>query len=159
MEKKAEKIRMESRRIRKKKPAKGLLYAAVILCGLLIGMFLTIYVYANYVLIDVIHIPMDFKISDKVGFNAGTDALHFGKTLPGGASMRKIDLTNNADFDVNIRIRNTGNFSNWIEMSKKKLQLKSGERVTVYYNVAVPEQAPLGTYNGTSTIIITRKLI
>ncbi|MEM4268076.1 MAG: hypothetical protein QXK37_04585 [Candidatus Woesearchaeota archaeon] len=142
----------------KRKRKKKLSITLLIIGFIVVSVLSTVWFYYGFVLLEVKRIPMDFKVGRSVGINADTDVLHFGKTLPGGGSMRKILVTNPRNFDVEIKIVNTGNFSQWINISERRFSLGPGCNKTIYYDLTVPENALEGVYNGTSHIYIKRKL-
>jgi hypothetical protein len=159
-----------ARKAKRKKQKRSIgLVVFLIVAIILISVFSTVWIYYSFVIVKVQSIPMDFKVVPRtVGINGDRDALHFGKTLPGGYSTRKILITNNEEFPVKVDIINEGNVSYWLNLSNNGFILQTGQNETVYYTIDVPYQVqnatgewivPYGNYSGVSTIYIKRKFI
>lgn len=56
-------------------------------------------------------------------------------------------------------VENTGNVSTWILAVPNTMFLGAFENATIDYEFIAPENAPHGTYNGTSRIVIKRRII
>lgn len=56
-------------------------YLAVVL-AILTGLTGVVF-YERLIVMRIAEIPIDVKVSDRIGFNADTDALHFGTVYPG----------------------------------------------------------------------------
>jgi hypothetical protein len=114
--------------------------------------------YFGFVVMKVSEFPMDAKVSDRIGFNAGTDALHFGTVYPGGESRRQIRVTNRNPFAVLVTVRNSGNISGWVVVDTPQY-LSAYENRTLDYTLIVPADAGLGNYSGGSRIVVKRKIL
>jgi hypothetical protein len=125
---------------------------------IIFGVGLGAWIYTGYVIVDVMEIPMDIKVMNKVGLNADVDALHFGKNFQGGTGTRRITIRNTINDDIRVSISNEGNFSSWISLSDNHFTLGPGENLTVFYSVDVPVDAQFGEYSGVSKVVLRRKL-
>src|SRR5574341_755493 len=67
---------------------------------------ITLILYTNTKIIETIYIDYDFKVKEPkhLGFNAGTDALHFGIIAPGTAGLRDLELTTEEKAKVIIKV-------------------------------------------------------
>ncbi|MFH1285999.1 MAG: hypothetical protein ABIH99_05455 [Candidatus Micrarchaeota archaeon] len=94
------------------------------------------------------------EVSSVVGFNIGTDALYFGRTLPGGSSTRKIAVQNPLNTSVYVRLTSDGELANWITFSENEFELQANALRNVSITATAPQNAELGNYSGTVTIYI-----
>jgi len=125
---------------------------------IIIGIFLALSLYYGFLVVKIDELPMDFTVGDKVGFNADTDALHFGTNHPGGTSTRQIRVSNDNDFPVKVMISNTGNLSNWVTVRDYSFNLNPFSSTKVNYSVSIPVDAKLSKYTGISKIVIKRAI-
>lgn len=86
------------------------------------------------------------------GFNADTDALHFGKVSKGGKSTRQVTIE--PIRDGRLRITVDGVVAPWIAVDKNDLQLSKGEPVTLSFVAQIPLDAELGEYSGEAVFSI-----
>jgi hypothetical protein len=131
----------------------------LILATILLAIATTVSVYYSFILIKVQEIPMDAKVSRRIAFNTNTDALHFGSVYQGGESNRHITIQNKNSFPVRVQIINEGNLSPLVTVKMNDLLLDASSNITVRYVMAPTQSTALGIYNGTSRIVIKRKII
>jgi hypothetical protein len=134
------------------------LFMVMVLIAIM-GSMATIGGYYLFVLIQVKTIPMDVTIADKVGFNAGTDALHFGTVYAGGESYRSVFVMNNNSFPVTVMVINSGSLSHFVDVDSDRFALAPYTNASIGYTCALPADAKQGLYNGTSKIIVRRVLL
>jgi hypothetical protein len=131
----------------------------VLVLVFILGSMLTLCVYYMFIVIQVRTIPMDVTIADRIGFNTNTDALHFGTVYAGGESQRTIAVTNNNSFPVTVSIINEGSLSDFVDVNVARFVVDPTTNTSVVYTCAPPMAAEAGSYNGTSKIVVTRKLL
>jgi len=123
---------------------------------ILIGIFGTLSVYFGFIVISVEELNMDLNVENRVGFNTGTDAIHFGTIYPGGESKRSVNIANNNKFPIVVYITNGGELAKWVE-SENIIELKPGENISIDYVVTPPPFIEERMYYGTSKITMNRK--
>jgi len=123
---------------------------------ILIGIFGTLSVYFGFIVVSVEELNMDLNVENRVGFNAGTDDIHFGTIYPGGESKRTINIANNNKFPIVVYITNEGELAEWVE-SKSSIELNPGENTSIAYIATVPPFIEERMYYGTSKITMNRK--
>ena len=121
----------------------------------MILIFSGLFYYNKYVLIDIKTLNMSFEIADKIGFNVGSDALYFGKTMPGGSSKRNVNLENNFDFPVLVSIKTYGSITGMVTVSDNDFILRPGEKKGIIYYVN-GGSSPEGNYTGTTRVVFKR---
>ena len=125
---------------------------------ILIIIFLCIFLYSN--IIDYIstyekrEIYAQVIVSDNFGVAINGTSLIFGMTLPGGSSRKDIQLENNYNHNVKFKIYMEGNISDFLIVSENNFILKPHENKTLTFNVNIPKNAPMGTYDGKVFFVI-----
>jgi hypothetical protein len=125
----------------------------------IISIFGTLSFYYGFYLIKIDKINMDVTVGEKIGFNADTDALHFGTLYSGAESTRSLFIKNSNKFPIIVTIKNMGEFSNWIELENNNIFLNKNQNTSILYRIKTPHNTNHGEYKGTSIIYIKRKLI
>ena len=133
-----------------------------ILAAVLVAVFLFfglgLFAYNFYVLEDVQHLDMYLKVADTTGINADTDALYFGRVLPGTRSTRMINLTNYNYYPVTVNIKISGDLKDTVYVSENNFVLQPQQRNTITYYADTHENMSYGNYTGTTTIVIKRQI-
>jgi len=124
----------------------------------IICIFSVLSLYYGVYLVEVEDFPMDFHVGTRIGMNADTDALHFGTTLKGSKSSRKLFVHNNNDFPVVFAIYVDGNFSDWVELNQNMFELAPATNTSVSFVVTAPEDADYGRYEGIATVKVRRSI-
>lgn len=91
-----------------------------------------------------------------IGFNAATDKLYFGSTVPGGGGQRFAVLSSEVPARVVLQIE--GPIAAWISLSRDEIWLEPGNRERVTFTLTVPESAKEGEYKGNLTAAYYRTL-
>jgi len=131
---------------------------AALILVIIIGSFVAIGFYYGYLVVEVHKIQMDIRVSNKVGFNTATDALHFGTVYPGGDSTRRLTVTNNNNFPIIMSIRNRGNISGWVYVDSQNSVIDAHTNKTIIYTVSPGTGAEQGIYKGSSLLTMKRVL-
>jgi hypothetical protein len=121
-----------------------------------IGIFTTIALYFGTFVLKVTDIEMDARVSNRIGFNTATDALHFGTVYPGGESNRQVSIANRNLYPVRVTVSNKGNISGYV-LVETDFILPPLENRTIMYRFIAPEYH--GNYTGASRIVVRRKLL
>ena len=128
----------------------------IILMGAIIafiGIAITSMLYVNYKVVSVEEINFDLEIGNEIGFNIDTDAIHFGRVLPGGNSIKQINLTNNKEFDVLIVIQKKSEINDWIIIGENKFVLVPRENKEVNISIKIPLDTEYDLYEGKIKVI------
>lgn len=112
--------------------------------------------YQFYLIEDIKELDMDVIVSDHIGFDVGTDALHFGMTMPGATSSRKVTLSHGSEKALKVFIRFSGDLKNWVT-SDNDFIIEPGEKREIEFTLHTPSTNP-GEYKG-KAIITFRKVI
>ncbi len=116
---------------------------------------ITLYTYSSLAIYKSYAIPMDVKVSDKIGFNLDKDALHFGTVTSPGTVNRAIDINNSLDRDVMIVIQSSGKLAEWVTHNTS-FELSPGEQREVNFRLDVPSNVSHGNYTGNVKIFFKR---
>ena len=136
---------------------KPLKIALLILSCALAGIFGSLWFYYGYVIIEVQTIPMDATVGSKIGFNADTDALHFGTVYPGGEIRRSLILRNRNPFEVQVLVTNHGPIAPYISLKDTDFMLGPLEETTIGYTLQAPQDT-IGM-EGYTKVLIKRDVI
>jgi len=125
--------------------------------------FLIILLYTN--IIDYIstyekrEVYAQIIVSNNFGIAINGTSLIFGMTVPGGSARKSIELDNNYKHDVKFKIYSKGNISDFLIISENNFILKPNEHKTLIFNIKVPRNATLGTYDGKVVFLIKNPVI
>ncbi len=144
------------RRTDKKGPAKITLWILVATAVACITAFGLIFYYSYVYSLESIKIPMDMKVSDKVGFNLDADAIHFGTTQAGSVSERGLTISHKYDFPVRVSIRTYGNLSEFVAVTDNEFLVQPGETREVKFLADVPFGVEKGSYEGQVVVVFYR---
>jgi len=95
-------------------------------------------------------------VGDMYGFDLNSSALTFGMLVPGGTSSRGINLVNKYNREIKVDIYSEGDITKFIQVSENNFILKENEAKSVSFTATAPLDAPLGTYEGVISIIISK---
>ena len=90
-----------------------------------------------------------------IGLDADRDNLNFGKSYPGGGGYRYFDINTTEEGRVHIVV--TGDMENFLTLSDNNFAINTNTGKRVYVILAVPEDTPLGTYNGTIQVFVLKR--
>jgi len=129
----------------------------ILLSFFLIASTLTLVIYSTtHPRLDIQKRKIDVRVEDKVGFDVGTDAFHYGIIGPGNSGFRQFEVTNKKDFDMLVRITFEGEIASWMSVSEKEFLLKPGERNGLTLTMIIPEDAVYGNYTGELVSVFLR---
>jgi hypothetical protein len=133
--------------------------AVLLLVAFMIIFFGGLYLYNIYSIKEVKVLKMHLEINNsKLGFNAGTDALYFGKTYAGSTVKRIINITNEYDFPISVSIKVTGNISEFITISQNDFIVQPGEMKVITYYATTNIDTLEGSYEGETRALFTRAM-
>jgi hypothetical protein len=120
-----------------------------------LAMFLVYLFYGNNIL-SVNELNATIGVDDYIGFNLDKDKLHFGTSMPGGTSMRELNLTSPANGFIYVTI--DPEFKNWAYVSMQNAHIDAGVPTLFNVKLFVPESAKVGNYTfGMKVFILKRK--
>ena len=103
-----------------------LLIAFFIISG--ITLFFATYVINKPLQVTTVYTDVILVEGNLLGFDINNTALRFGHVPIGGIGKKTINLTNNYDYPVRLKIYATGNISPFIKMDKYGYVLMPGEK-------------------------------
>lgn len=126
---------------------------------MVLSISLTFLAYSLLLVKDVLVLDMHLEIGDRLGFNLDTDALYFGKVIPGTSSVTKFaNVSNTEDYPVVVNIKMCGELGEWVIISEDKFVLKGGEVKELSLSALPPEGTPFGNYTGKLKAVARRKI-
>jgi len=103
---------------------------------------------------EIRKIPMDIEVGDSAGFTLDSDSLHFGRTVPGGAVSRTMNIFHEYGYPLLVEIEAGGQLSDWLKVSDNNFILESGEKKKLEFAINIPRDAEFGAYTGSVSIIL-----
>ncbi len=99
--------------------------------------------------VDVKEFDVIFIVDSSItaGFDIGTDALRFGSLSPGNSAKRNVDITNNYDFPLKIKVLISENIVDLIR-ADSDITVESGKNITIPVTLAIPKNFSDGNYTG-----------
>jgi len=91
--------------------------------------------------------PMEIHVvtePNEIGVDAGPK-LNFGWISPGSSAVRYIDIGNDKQ-NARVKLSATGDFADWISVSKNNFLIRTGEQEEIALTAAVPAGAAAGNY-------------
>ena len=128
-----------------------LLIALILLTGLI-----TTFVYVKSSVVAVQTVPMDVTVDSSFAFNLDTDAIHFGRIIPGHGGQRGFVLNNTKDIDLVAEVRSTGSISDWVTVSSNYIEVPASDFRRVNLSIEVPGDTAFGKYDGELIVIFRR---
>jgi hypothetical protein len=106
----------------------------------------------------IVHVesfPLDVRVTEgkHMGFNVDPDGFHFGRVPRGAMGNREISIA--AQDDVRVHISPRGKISSWLSYPDNIL-IAQGNTRNITLTIIIPEDAEIGTYNGTVTFILKK---
>lgn len=116
--------------------------------------------YNIYIIDEVILVPNQVKIDDKMGLNVDTDKLYFGKLIPGNTGQRDIFLNNTKEYSLQVSVLKEGETAEWISLSKNNFIVLPGARTNVTVYASPPKNPPPAkrAYEGHLKVVMKRVL-
>ena len=131
-----------------------LLIAVVIIC---VGV--VYWAHSSFYTFETKTVAMDIEVGKTVGITLDTDALHFGRALPGGSSTRKSLFTNTHNTRMKVIIEGKGQLGDWLTVSENGFILYPGEAKEVSFTISVPLGTEHGNYTGYVEMIYQKALL
>ena len=122
----------------------------LIIAVLIIGAYFIIN--AFYITEQIIRIPVDIRVSDAVGFNLDTDALHFGAMPEGSCATRFFNVSNNRDYQIRILLKKQGNTSAYVSLDRYDFKIPPKSATSVKAKACIPIGATKGNYTGSIAV-------
>ena len=122
----------------------------------LITIAITTIFYNQYKIVKTQTINVDFEIGEDIGFNIDTDALHFGRIPTGSSSTRKLNMTNNYNFDIKVNFKPSEELDGVVIARENNKILSPGEIHLFWIDAKAPQNPEKQYYNGTLKITFLR---
>lgn len=116
----------------------------------------TLVYYFNKDVVQTLNVPMDVKVADNYAFNLDSDAVHFGKVVPGNDGIRGFNLTSTFTFPISAELRFSGPLSKWVSATENNIILPPSTTHAINLTVSIPEGTPFGHYFGTMHVVFRR---
>jgi hypothetical protein len=131
-------------------------YLALAILVIIIGAFGTMAYYYGFVVVEEYTLAVDIEVIDnqKVEFNLDTDALHYGGVHQGSTQTRFVNITNNYDHDVTVRLQPDGELKLLLSMDYPQFTLAPDDQRQVAITLITPDK--LGEYTGTVHVTLTK---
>ena len=136
----------------------------IIILGSIALLFLVIFFSLVLIPNRTIKYDMDINVStDKIiGFNVGTDAVHFGKVPSEKATGRSADAireltVNSGDSDVKVTIKTSGDMGSWVTIEPNEFYLNKNQSKVVELTARVPYYVEPGFYTGKVIVTLVEK--
>lgn len=129
----------------------ALLFIVSLLC-----VFVTIILYHIIVIERIYYQDIHVKVAGNIGLNADTDAIWFGKLMPGSSGERGVFLTNNATYPLKVTIIVKGKVTDWITISHNNFVLEPSSVQKVIFEAKAPMDASYGNYTGRAKFIFKK---
>lgn len=97
--------------------------------------------------IQTINHNMTIEVGSKPKFYLSPE-LNFGTTIPGGSSLKQMNITNPYNQKVHLIIKSEGNITDFI-ISNYTAKIKPGETTEIDITAKIPVNTTLGNYSGT----------
>lgn len=141
------------------KPSKYKIITIILLLAFvfIIGIFLTITVYNQYIVLRYQEIDLFVKVQNSTtgAFNISTDALNFAKTYPGGSSVKRIYM--NSLKRAMVHIEADGEIARFISVSDNNFLIAPNEYRQIEVYLSVPPETVEGNYSGKLKIYFYRR--
>lgn len=125
-----------------------------LVCIVIILVTILLVYYFNYVIIDIKYIDFDYKVRGPhyLGFNADTDALHFGIINQGGGGIRDLELTSPERARVLIKVIGADNIS----PNMNDFIIEPNQTTSIQFLAKVAPDTPLGNYSGKIRLVFRK---
>lgn len=98
---------------------------------------------------------VSFMVDSIWGFDLTPGKLSFGSIPSGLSGVRKVSITNNFDFPIDVNVLASSKISDYLFTDKIE-NLQPGENSSITLKVIVPIEAQYGNYTGFVKFIFTR---
>jgi hypothetical protein len=108
--------------------------------------FVSIFVYNNFLIKEVRLVPADFNVTVHSGLVGDVDALHFGSIQANGESYRDMHIEAEEDAFVVIKVR--GEIKEFLSADQPHFFIKGGSKQTIQFRLDVPRGTSFGARTG-----------
>jgi len=120
-------------------------YFALFLC-------LFVIIYSVYLIIsaplETKNLEVKFIVGQNAGFDLNKSLLTFGRIPPGGSAVREINIENNYNFPVEIRVYASKNIAEYINIEQEYLKINASGKNKIPVTVNLPADMSFGEYSG-----------
>jgi len=122
-------------------------------------LILSLYSWSSYYrsIYQIQKFAMDVYIKNELGFDVGSDAIHFGYVPPGGKAMKNVNITVD-DVRTLVTIESEGNISGFMRLSDNDFILEPYETRKVEVSAVIPKSTQLNKYYNGTLMVILRKI-
>ena len=100
-------------------------------------------------------LDVKFIIGSNYGLDLNKTALTFGKIVQGGSVTRAVEIKNDYNFPVKVRVFLSDNIAPFVSADSGFI-LNSGKNISLLFNAYVPSNASYGEYEGKVRISLYR---
>ena len=125
------------------------------------GIAVALVLFAILIVIIVKRLPLEvrtmdvrFNVDGTLGADLNGSALTFGNIFPGSIATRKIEVSNNRDFPVEVLFFASEEVAPYLVIENATLQAK--EKAFIPITITIPEDLPYGNYSGKLKIVIDK---
>jgi len=122
----------------------------------IISTFLAYLSYNYFIIENTMTLNMSVKIDDHFGLTADSDAIKFGRIMPGISSERSIFVNNKAAYPLRVVILKSGYIKDWVKVSENNFILEGNESRQINFEVFAPNNVNFGNYTGGVKIIFKK---
>ena len=122
------------------------------------GVFGAYFLYNNWYIVDVQHVPVRFTVVEgmHIGLNLDRDGLVMGSIPQGGSAQRTANISSIVDSSAHFSV--SENIAGWLHPGNNPVILEGNVPQVVNFTLRIPENVTLGNYTGDMVIVYTRRL-
>ena len=136
-------------------------YIIIVILTVIISIAMTGVIY-NSVIINssyTLDMKVDVKNRLNVRINTDTKMINFGGVPKGAVGERVINITNEEESPLVVKLRTTGCMQKWVAVSDNNFVLGSNQMKQVRIRARIPEDAPLGICTGKLQVVFENILM
>lgn len=104
--------------------------------------------------LEIKRIEVDFAIGEQLGVDLDNETLTFGIVVPGYSIQRNVNIKNNYDVPINVKVDFSKNIERFLSVSEDNF-LDVGENKDISINLKIPKDEKFGNYSGTAIFKIS----
>lgn len=132
-------------------------FLVLIIAVILISIGITAFFFGNIKVFDVLYYDANVTVTENtVGISIGNPPLDFGKVPRTGSSSKGVNITNNNDFSLDVRIEPSGKTAEWLSYPKD-FAIEPHENKILNFDILIPNSTDPGFYSGKVKITLLKK--
>ena len=125
----------------------------VILIASVLAAFYTVYYFKP---VQISEIDVEFEVTNFTGINVDGSALNFGAVNQQGGAERRVIITNDYDFPVEVSVYPSESVQDYLRY-EPKFSLSSGQEKTFKVTLVVSEGTAFDVYKGNLRFVFIRQ--